>query len=428
MPGDLPRRTDALVVGAGLAGLRTADLLVKSGIETTVIESAAAVGGRIRTDTLDGFLLDRGFQLYNPAYPAGRATFDYAGLDLRPFERGVLVVDAEGEYPLLDPRRARDAPRTIVTSLTGHAGRPWQQAPFAAYVAACSRLPVARLAERPDLPIGTALRRWGVAGRFLRAVVQPFLAGVFGEDALLTSRRYADLVLRSFDRGTPTVPAGGMAALPQQICDRLPTGSVHTGVQAYSLAGADVRTSASTIRARAIVIATGGPAAARLLGHLPAPRMNALTTWYFALPAPILDTIAPTRRPLVRVDAARRGPLRNLAVMSDVNPGYAPPGTALVAATAVGHHDDGLNAGRARYQAGLMLGVDPGMLSAIRHYAIADALPAMISPARLEQPVDLGSGLFVAGDHRQTPSIQGALVSGRRAARAVVAALTGSTV
>ena len=118
----------------------------------------------------------------------------------------------------------------------------------------------------------------------------------------------------------------------------------------------------------------------------------------------------------------RRGPLANTVVMTTAAPAYSSDGRALVAATAVGRHPD--TEVDARRHAGLLYGVDPTGWELLRTDVIEHALPAHPAGQPLAQQVALGDGLFVCGDHRDTPSIQGALVSGRRAAEAVRAELS----
>ena len=91
-----------LIVGAGLAGLTCALRLHEAGIPVQVIEASDGVGGRVRTDEVEGFLLDRGFQVYLSAYPEAGKLLDLDALGLRPFSPGALVYDGEKLIRLMD--------------------------------------------------------------------------------------------------------------------------------------------------------------------------------------------------------------------------------------------------------------------------------------------------------------------------------------
>lgn len=420
----MPPRADVVVVGAGLAGLAAATTLQAAGVETVVVEASDAVGGRVRTDRVDGLLLDRGFQLLNPAYPAVRDLVDVPALRLCPFEAAVVVATGSGRTVVGDPLRA---PRHLLSTVLGP-GTPLEKAAFARWAARAGFGDVGRLKREPDEPLAVALDRWGLTGRLRSAVLEPFLAGVLAEDRQETSRRFVDLVLRSFVRGAPALPAAGMQALPEQLAGRLVSGSVHLGARARSVTGARVETDAGPITARATLVATDPLAAVSLL-DLPSVRTNGLTTFYHLAPEPPSDLAA------LHVDGDHRGPVVNTAVVSHVAPSYSRDhagGGALVQSTVLGDHDDAATEARVRAQAALVYGCDTHAWRHVATYAIPAALPAMLPPLRLRQPVDLGDGLYVAGDHRDTASIQGALVSGRRAAHAILGRLgvrlpTGST-
>lgn len=406
-----PQACDVAVVGAGLAGLAAAMHLQNAGLEVAVLEASDGVGGRVRTDFVDGFRLDRGFQLYNPAYPEGQRVFDYAALDLRPFERGARVVIGDRVFRLGDPR---SHPTWAVDALRAPLGGWASLARFVAYTAKCATTNPRELEARPDEPIAEALAQAGVAPATVAAFVNPFLSGVFLENDLATSRRFADLILRSFVRGTPTVPSRGMQALPEQLATRVANVSLNTKVA--SVRPGAVHTDQGRVDAKAVVIAVDPNSVHQLLPALPAPRTNACITWYFSPdqpPSELSEGLA-----LLTLDGEGRGPLVNTAVMSHASPSYAPPGKSLVAGTAVGI-DDTITESAVRKHLARLYGVPTEGWSCIATYRIDPALPAMDSPLNLRKPTDLGDGLFVAGDHRDTASIQGALVSGRRAAAAV---------
>ena len=400
---------DVVIIGAGLAGLSCAIDLHQAGYDVVVLEAADAVGGRIRTDVMDELLLDRGFQLLNPAYPAVRRLVDLDALDLQSFEAG-LVVASHGHHTVLaDPRRSpRDAGRSL-NHLTGSLSEKLR---FGRYAVRATTLPSPRLKALPDVPWGEALDHAGVRGRLRTGVLEPFLAGVLAEDAQESSRLFVDLLIRTFVRGTPALPARGMQALPDQLASRLPDGVVRLGCPALEVRSNAVRTAAGEVRGRAVVVAADGPRSAKLTG-LPSPRMRSLTTYYHHVAE------SPAARAMLHVDGERRGPVVNTAVVSDIAPSYCTRG-ALVATTVLGTHDDERTERAMLAQLAYIYRVDTSEWNRVATYAIESALPAMLPPLDLRQPVDLGSGLFVCGDHRDTASIQGAIVSGRRAAVAVL--------
>lgn len=414
----LPQSCDVVVVGAGLAGLAAATHLQKAGLDVVVVEAADGVGGRVRTDIVDGFRLDRGFQLYNPAYPEGQRMFDYAALDLRPFERGARVVIGDRVFRLGDPR---SHPTWALEALRAPLGGWPSLARFLAYTVRCATADPAELRSRPDESIAEALAGAGVASATIAAFVRPFLAGVFLEDDLATSRRFADLILRSFVRGTPTVPSRGMQALPEQLAAGI--ANLHLNAPVTSVRPGNVSTEQGEVSAAAVIIAVDPHSVHQLLPDVPSPRTHACTTWYHSPDQPpeaLSNGLA-----LLTLDGDGRGPLINTAVMSHASPAYAPPGRSLVASTAVGI-SEAITEGDVRAHLARLYGLPTDRWEFIASYRIDPALPAMDSPLNLRQPSDLGEGLFLAGDHRDTASIQGALVSGRRAATAVQNWLGGS--
>ncbi len=405
-----------IIVGAGLAGLAAARHLTRRGVEVTVLEASDAVGGRVRTDLVDGFRLDRGFQLYNPAYPEGARVLDHDALDLRSFIAGAeVVVERGGRRRVLrvaDPRRR---PSWAVPSVLALIGSPLSAARFGAYAASRAIRSVPSLQRDPDVTTEEALRRAGVDRTLMETVLRPFLSGVLLEAELSTSRRFLDVVLKSFVRGTPGVPALGMQRIPEQLATGVDVRLGHRAA-AVSARGVDV-VDGDAHSADAVIVATDPATAADLLGDVRAPAAHSVTTWYYR-PDCAAEDLADGQAVLL-LDAARRGPLVNTVVMSHAAPDYAPPGSALVAASALGVRD-GLQDKAVREQLAWLYGVSTAKWDLIASYPIPYALPAMAVPFELQRPVRTAGGVYVAGDHRDTSSIQGALVSGRRAAQALL--------
>ncbi len=417
-PG-LPDAVDVLVVGAGLAGLNAARTVARAGRSVVVCEASDGVGGRVRTDLVDGFLVDRGFQILNTSYPALRAAVDLEALDLRSFVPGAAVRTEDGVlHRLADPRRRPTwAARTALSTLLG----PREKLGIAAYTLRALLVPPSRQARAPERSAVEDLARFGLAGGAAEKFLRPFLSGVLGDAELATSSRVVSLFWRTFALGDLTLPSRGIGAVPTQLAARLPVGTVHlttrVGALTPSGSGVDVETERGRVRAGAVIVAAEGTDAAGLLGgRVEAPRPLALTSHYHVTDTP------PTRRPLLHLDGTG-GPIVNTVVLTAAAPSYSPDHRHLVVSTVLG--PDPLPEPRLRAELERIWGVGTASWEHLSTVSVPHALPATPppTPPRLRRPVDLGDGLFVAGDHRDSPSTQGALVSGRRTAEAALARL-----
>lgn len=411
------------IVGAGLAGLAAATHLVRTGVQVRILEGSDDIGGRARSDIVDGFILDRGFQVYNPAYPEGRRMLNHDLLDLQRFAPGVRSVLADGSIATLaNPLRM---PGSIVATVKAPTGSVVARAKVAAYAARCAAGDIRELERRRDMSAAMALHNAGADKALYENVLRPFLTGVFLEPELLTSRRFLDLVLRSFVRGNPSVPATGMGALAHDLAGGLPASAIQLGSRVERVRPGVVHTADSSIAADAIIVATDAPSAARLLENLEIPKGNSVTTWYHVVNNATLGEPLTGGRGMLTVDT--KGPLINSVVMSNVSATYAPAGFSLVSSSALGADHAGTTERVVRAQLSRIYGVDTSAWECIGTYAIPYALPAMTPPFSIRRSVTYSEGVFLAGDHRDTSSIQGALVSGRRAARAVLNHLGKST-
>ncbi len=417
---------DVAVVGAGLAGLAAALTLAAAGREVVVLEASDGVGGRVRTDVVDGFLLDRGFQVLLTAYPAARRWLDLAALDLRAFAPGVVVHDGAGRtVRLADPFRAPvAAARSLLASLVTPADAVrllrWRRrilGPSGPAVAARTQVTTAeRLAE-----VGFSA---GLVDGFFR----PFLAGTFFDPDLTTSSRVTELVFRCFFRGDVAVPAGGMGQLGVQLAGRLPAGSLRLATPVRAVApdadGVRLATDDGEVRAARVVVAVDAPALSGLPGL---PSDGAAAPARGTAGVQFAAGTSPTRgRPDLHLGRPGDGPIATLATMSDVAPTYAPAGRHLVSVSTCGvpvTDDAGLVADVRRQARGWFgPAVDDWEVLDVRRIPYAQPRQDPGDLPTLARSTRRGDRVWVCGDHRDTGSLQGALVSGRRAADEVLAA------
>jgi phytoene dehydrogenase-like protein len=411
-----PVSVDVVIVGGGLAGLAAARRVDRAGVNWLLVEAADRIGGRVATDMVDGWRLDRGFQVLNTAYPRVPALVDIDALDMRYFTPGVLVRRGPALHRLENPLRD---PGSTPKTLTAGVGTLADRLKFAALATRYATLSPARLLDAPETTAQEALRRAGLSYRMIEEVLRPFLSGVFADRALDTSSHVLAMVLRSFARGRIGVPANGMAALPVAVAGPLPYPQLLVGARTLSVARGMVVTDGGEIRCRAVIVATDPATAATLLPSLPTPDMRGLTTYYFGADR------APIDEPTLLLDGDRREIVANTVVMSNAAPEYAPAGKSLIAASSVGvSAPSGASEAVIRVELSRMYGVPTDDWDLLTVVTLPQALPAANVPqGNLRKPVALGDGLFVAGDHRDSPSIQGALASGWRTAGEVLTSL-----
>ncbi|WP_411103188.1 NAD(P)/FAD-dependent oxidoreductase [Streptomyces sp. cmx-4-9] len=404
-------RAPVIVVGAGLAGLACAADLAAAGAAVSLLEAGEEVGGRMRTDVRDGFRLDRGFQVFNTSYPQVKRRLQLRTLGLRPFTPGALVHTASGRVRYGDPtRRPGDALRLLTDGRVSPAGGAALGA-----LTACDLLLPARLLRRmPDTSTRAALRSWGMPDRLVEEFLRPFLSGVFLEDGLETSSRVFHLFWRSFLRGTLTLPAAGIGAVPRALAEALPAGCLELGTPVASLVDGGVQLADGSQReAAAVVVATDPGTATRLLPSCPHTPTRTVTTYYHASP------YSPLPEPTLLLDAGGR--FLNSCVLTEVAPTYAADGRSLVSTSVLGEdspqrRQDLTDALSQAY------GTDAAHWEPVAATTVHGALPAMPAPWPLTRPTRMAEGVHLCGDHRATGSVQGALASGARAAREVLQA------
>jgi phytoene dehydrogenase-like protein len=412
----MPNVHDVAVVGAGLAGLACARRLLAHGLDVVLLEASAAVGGRVRTDRIDGFVLDRGFQVLLTAYPEARRQLDLDGLDLRRFAPGAVVRIGGRWRRVGDPLRE---PATAVATALAPIGTPLDKLRVLTLTRGVRAGPAADLLRAPDGTTREALVDAGFSDRIVERFFAPLFAGIHLDPELEVSANRFRMILRMLATGDAAVPAAGMGAIPAQLAARLPDGALRLSAPVAQVRVGSVRPEVGDeVRALAVVVATEGPEAARLLdGAVEDPGSRPVACVYLSAPAP------PLRGPVLGLDGEGSGPVKNLAVMSEVAPTYAPQGRALVAAAVPG--GPALEPALVQRVRAQLRAWFPGADSweVIDVSVIPHGQPDQRPGFRPRRRVRVREGLYVCGDHRDTASIQGALFSGRRTADAVLADL-----
>jgi phytoene dehydrogenase-like protein len=407
---------DVLIIGGGLAGLCCALRLQQGGLSFQVLEASDGLGGRVRTDKVEGFLFDRGFQVLLTAYPEARRVLDYDALSLRPFYPGALIRCKNRFYRFADPwRHPADGLLGVFTPIGGFADK-LRVRKLRKHVLTTS---LSDLYNRPETTTLQALRNIGFSENMIDRFFRPFIGGVFFDSNLGVSSRMFEFGFRMFSMGDTALPSKGMGAIPEQIAARLSPGTVRTEARVESIQEDGVTLkSGEKIKARSVVVATEGPEAARLLGNKENPGSRSVSCLYYETDEP------PVSEPLLILNGEGKGPINSLCSPSSVAPNYAPKGKSLVSVTIIGNPDldDYQLETSVRAQLTDWFGPRASSWHYLRTYRIPHALPMQVPPVSdpTSRPAQIRPGLFVCGEYQNVASIQWAMVSGRKAAEAVM--------
>jgi phytoene dehydrogenase-like protein len=382
-----------VVVGAGLAGLTAARYLQSAGIDVVVLEASDRVGGRVTSDLIDGFILDRGFQVINPAYPEIVALNLLQGLNFSAITPAIRISREVGDLIVGDPRRHPGFLPALLSSRSGTLGQKLRFLRF--------------LLRKQD-----TLQAFGSASEdfadFAAAVLNPFLRGVFLADPDLVSARVAQEIIAYFAKATPGVPKSGVAAFSQTLAQ--PVVNLRFNEVVQEVSPGKIRTDRGELTADQVIVAVDPTTATQLLGITNAPRVSSSTTWYHSTAEEIAYSKYLVVDPLA--------PIANSIVVSDVAPSYAPAGLNLIATTTL----EPISESEVRRWMAKMWSADTRSWDLVATYNIKQSLPLQTTyPA---QDFKLGDGLYLVGDHRSLPSQQGAMFSGRVAAQDIIRSIT----
>ena len=366
-----------IVIGGGLAGLSAALTLQEAGRDVEVFEGSDRVGGRVATDHIDGFTLDRGFQLINAGYPEIKRLNIIGELDFQIASRSVDISLGDKRYSLSDPRS------NPFSALDSRTGSLLEKLKFPQYLLKSSS---------NQSSVGEELEH---LGNLYTRVLKPFLTGVFLADPKLIGAVTGKELIRSFISGKPGLPRLGAGALPQLLATRVNRINLNSQVD-----------SISQFSGREVIVATDVTTSAQLLDIPNVPKLAPCTTWYHEVPADFSDSNR------LLLDGEKRGPVVNSIVISNFMTSYAPAGRALLSTTTIEFTSES----EVRRHLAQMWGAQTHSWPLLAKYEIPKALPISAPGSILATSSKIADGLFIAGDFRTSASQNGALLSGRLAA------------
>jgi phytoene dehydrogenase-like protein len=420
---------DVVIIGAGIAGLACARVLQEGKVSFQLLEASDAVGGRVRTDLQDGYLLDRGFQVLLTAYPNTSRMLDLEALKIRTAVPGALVWYGSKLHRISDP--FRDSHHRFESAISSVG--TWKDKLKLTQLLIQSRLESADkiLAEFSHIEAKSHklstleyLRGYGFSEQIIERFFRPFFGGVFLETGLETTASFFRFVFKMFTEGMTGVPEQGMGEIPKQMASHFSASQIRLNCKVDEVKENQVRlSSGEVLKAKTIVIATDSEEASNLLKKAVSPiQWRSTAQIYFEA------SESPISEPILALNGEGRGLVNHFIVMNQLSPAYSCTGKSLISVNTVGipSMDDAELISGAQKQLRSVLGTQVSSWKALRVDRIAHALNSF-SPAQLmlrkAQEVKLAHWLYVCGDHLETPSIEGAIISGKKAAASILRTL-----
>ena len=407
--------TDVLIIGAGISGLTAAKVLKAAGKKVKILEASTIVGGRIQTDEIDGFLLDRGFQVLLTAYPEAKRFLDYKALDLRQLSPGAMILNEKGISEIGDPLRQ---PSSFFKTMSSPAGTLLDKLRVLRLKLRLSAKSIDQIFAEKETSTMTYLSNAGFSMRMIEQFFKPFMTGIFLEDQLKTSSRMFEFVFKMFSEGDNAVPSKGMGMIPKQLANGLTKEELVLEERVIAIEGNKVKTSSgSFFEADYILIATDAL-------NLPVPferntRLHkSVINIYFTADKP------PFTKPIIALNALPHKLVNNIAVMDQISSDYSQQGKSLISVSLIGDYNEVeltsiipkvINELKFWYP-------DAVKWKFLKMYQIPYALPNDEQVLNDPKPetLRLNEHCFICGDHLLNGSINAAMKSGRMAAEAII--------
>lgn len=401
-----------VIIGAGIAGLTCAKYLKDRGIEALVLEASDAVGGRVRTDIVEGFKLDRGFQVLLTSYPEAKKLLDYDDLRFQYVPSGARIRNGNDFFVMPNPlKNILTAPQALFAPVGGL---------FDKFKVLQLNLETQNAAEPDELKrqsresTASFLKNYGYSDQIINRFFQPFFRGVFLERDLATDSGFFKFLYNQFAKGDVVVPQNGMQAIPEQIAGRLAPNQIRLNASVERIVGRTVYLeSGEAIEADKIVLATDAKTAAKLFGETSNVRFNSTVCLYFASDAPLKLN----GEPYLIINSNADELIDHLFINSDVAPSYAPAGKTLISVNIVGDKaisDDGL-VETVQVELTKWFGRENDWRH-LKTYRIADALPQFFENAAVGYNLKINDFTYRCGDYAAYPSLNAAMKTGREVA------------
>ncbi len=398
------------IIGAGISGLTAAVYLHQKGFKVQILEASERAGGRIKTDIIDGFHFDRGFQVLLTEYPETKALLDYKKLNLKRFLPGATVLYDGGQFEIADPIRR---PTATFATLFAPVGSLKDKINTFFLKNKLVNICIPDLFKQPEIETIAQLKKYGFSRKMIDRFYKPFFSGIFLENDLTTSSNMFDFVMKMFSEGDAAIPALGMEEIPKQLVAMLPANSIQYNVKVRAIENNKIICeNGTTVETDKIIIATEAIGLASNYISNAKQNFHQVTNVYFEA------KIAPTKKAVVVLNASTNKKwANNLTVLSNISNKYAPEGKVLISVSYNGIPtiNDATLAENMKTELKQWYGNQVEDWKLLKTYRIQYALPNQekVSNEVDHSEIKINENLFICGDHLLNGSINAAMKSGR---------------
>ncbi|SFU12835.1 Protoporphyrinogen oxidase [Algoriphagus locisalis] len=412
------KEQNVYIIGAGIAGLVAAIELEKAGFSPVILEGSDSVGGRIKTDLVDGFLLDHGFQVLLTAYPEVKKYLDLSELNLKYFEPGAIVFGEKETFIISDPLRN---PLKVVSMAFSHVGTFLDKVRMFNLTQMLKNKSIDEIFNEPSMTTHKYLIDYGFSDQIITNFFKPFFRGIFLEKDLKTSSRMFEFVFKMFSQGLGGIPAKGMIEVPNMLRKQLKRTEFRFNTKVSSLLGQQIQLEdGQTLDADRIIVATQPDKIMKQLQGQFAPSRSVITL-YFSLQKSFMN------RAMLGLVPGDNHLINNLVFMSDVSSAYSTNGRALLSVSVLNSHLKEKELIKAvQTELETLSRINAEYFKFVKSYYIDYAIPT-VEDMKGTIPfteTKISDHVFLAGDYLLNGSINAAMASGRIAAEAVVHSFT----
>jgi protoporphyrinogen oxidase len=403
------------IIGAGISGLIAAQVLENYGYAPTVIEATDRVGGRVKTDRVNGYQLDHGFQVLLSAYPAAQKYLDYDALDLQPFLPGASIFKSSKQKIIGDPLRNLSL---LFPTLFSGIGDFSDKFKILKLNQKLKKKSLEAIFSEPEQSTQEYLEKLGISNGIITDFFKPFFSGIFLETQLETSSRMFEFVYKMFGEGQATLPKAGIEAIPKQLLTNLKTTSFRYNTKVKSLKDGEITLKDDTkLESHYTIVATE---ASGLISNLKqqSTAWKSCVTLYFETNSRVID------QKLIGL-TPKSGTLINNIFYNTSLETVTDPQKELLSVTVI--DTQGLSNASLIEAVKTELNECCGITTTnfIKLYNIPKALQKLTDLKYEMMPSEtrLTDRLFLAGDTQLNASLNAAMISGERAALGVIASI-----